>query len=182
MDTRPESPLTRGYHARREHRLPDAKEAFAEAVALYKKSNNPRLLAQSLAGLGQIERDLREVSAALQHYEEAVALYRTVNDPLSLAHTVRHIGDILRESGQLPEAKPHYQEALEIYCEQEDTPPLDLANAIRGFALLNGELGNSDEALQLWQEARKLYDAVQVEAGVAESDRRIEELTAQAAK
>jgi len=181
MDTRPESPLTRGYRARREHRLADAKEAFAEAVALYRKSNNPRLLAQSITRLGAIHRDLGETAEALRHYEEAVAICRTLNDPLTLAHTVRHVGDILREQGRLPEAAPHYEEALEIYCGQEETPPLDLGNAIRGFALLKAEMGDSKAALSLWTEVRQLYTAVGVDAGIVESEAQITRLTGQVA-
>ena len=65
-----------------------------------------------------------------------------------------------------------YREALAIYRRNERTPPLDLANALRGFALLKGR---SAEANALWQEARDLYAAVGVEAGVAESSGRLAE-------
>jgi adenylate cyclase len=170
--------MTRGYQARREHRLADAKEAFAEAVALYRKSNNPRLLAQALVGLGQVERDLGETDFPLAHYEEAVAIFRGGNDPLTLAHAIRHVADILRESGRLAQAVPHYEEALDIYLAHDDPSPLDLANAIRGFALVKGELGEFGDAKLLWTEARVLYEGIHIEAGVAESDRQIGLLTA----
>ena len=94
-------------------------------------------------------------------------------DPLRLAHTVRHVGDILREDKQLEPAGPCYREALEIYRAHEDTPPLDLANAIRGYALLKAETGERQDAIALWQEAGELYAQVHVEAGVAESERRV---------
>jgi tetratricopeptide (TPR) repeat protein len=77
----------------------------------------------------------------------------------------------------LEQAAPHYNEALEIYRSHARTPPLDLANAIRGFALLKGNTGDTEEAKQLWQEARDLYAQVGVEAGVAGADAQIARLT-----
>jgi transposase len=54
--------------------------------------------------------------------------------------------------------------------------PLDLANAIRGFALLAADAGETERATSLWQEARRLYDAASVQRGVQESDAQIERL------
>lgn len=110
--------------------------------------------------------------AALTHYGEAAAIYPAEGDELRLAHTVRHVGDILREAGRPEPAEPCYREALAIYRRNERTPPLDLANAIWGFTRLKGR---SAEAKALWQEARDLYAAVGVEAGVAESSGRLVE-------
>jgi len=135
------------------------------------------LLANSLIGLGQIERDLKNTGAALQHYTEAVDISRGPATPLRLAHTVRHLADIFREDGSIESARPLYEEALKIYREHPDTPPLDLANAIRGFALLRGSAGENDESRILWEEARTLYKSVNVQAGVDESDAQIARLT-----
>jgi tetratricopeptide (TPR) repeat protein len=165
-----------GHQARREHRLDDAKRIFAEAVEAARLSKDKPWLAQAFTELGRVERDLRETDAALLHYGEAAAVYRKLDEPLRLAHTVRHIGDILRGDGQLQPAGPHFREALEIYRAHPETPPLDLANALRGYALLQEELGEKQEAVALWREARELYAAVNVQAGVDEGDRRIERL------
>jgi tetratricopeptide (TPR) repeat protein len=177
MSGRAETLLMQGHQARREHRLDDAKRIFAEAVTAARLSKERRWLAQACTELGRVERDLRETGAALLHYEEAAAVYRKLDDPLRLAHTVRHVADILRESGQLEPAGPQYREALEFYRAQSDTPLLDLANALRGYALLQEELAQNQEAIALWREARKLYAAVNVKAGVDEGDRRIERLS-----
>jgi len=48
-----------------------------------------------------------------------------------------------------------------------------MANAIRGFALLQGEFGKTAEAIGLWREARALYIAAAVQAGVEDCDRQI---------
>jgi tetratricopeptide (TPR) repeat protein len=184
-----ESLLEQGYQARREHRLADAKRTYEEAVELSRQSNHPADLAIALKGLGQIERDLQEIEASLQHYQESAGLYRTLDNPLALAHTVRHVGDILRGSNQLAAAKPCYEEALGIYRSHRETNTLDLANTLRGFALLQSSLGQKAEAIALWQEAGDLYNQVWQEPGspykesdlapgIAESQRQIALLSA----
>ena len=180
MGRNPNELITLGYQARREGRLEDARRLFADAVEVCRApgAGEASLLASALTGLGQIERDLKNRSVALDHYREAVKLYRGGVDPLRFAHTVRHLGDLLREEGVLDEARTCYKEALAIYRNHKETSPLDLANTIRGFALLRGSAGETDEARVLWREARQLYESVDVEAGVRESDRQIERLTA----
>jgi tetratricopeptide (TPR) repeat protein len=177
MSGAPEKLLKQGYQARREDRLTAAKAHFAEAIDLCRQADDRAMLARALTGRGQIESDLHETSAALSDYEDAVAIYRTLDDPLVLAHTVRHVGDILRRQGKLELAAPCYSEALALYRANEQTPPLDLANAIRGYALLSADSGERANARLLWNEARDLYAAVEVPEGVAESERQIDRLT-----
>ena len=165
------------YHARREHRSDDAKRLLTAAVEQSRGSNVPADLARALTALGQIERDMKNTQAALQFYQEAVAIYHTQGDILRLAHTVRHVGDIYREDGQWAPAEPCYQDALGMYRANPDTPPLDLANTLRGYALLKNQLGQNEQARELWTEARDLYRSVNVEAGVAESTRRLAQLS-----
>ncbi|MDQ2839448.1 MAG: tetratricopeptide repeat protein, partial [Acidobacteriota bacterium] len=141
MANTPDTLITQGYQARREHRLANAKQLFAEAVELCRKADDRKRLAKALTGIGQIERDLHDREAARKHYEEAVTLYRALDDPLRLAHTVRHVGDILQDDGQRELAEPCYEEALEIYREHQETSPLDLANTIAGFARLKVKTG-----------------------------------------
>jgi tetratricopeptide (TPR) repeat protein len=172
----PETLLAEGYQARREHRLADAEAHFAKAVDLCRKAGDRALLAQALTDSGRIERDLHRADAALKHYGDAADLYRSLDAPLLLAHTIRHLADILQDQRKLDLAARHYKEALEIYRSHDETPPLDLANALRGLALLKGETGDMEGAKNLWQEARGLYAAGDVQAGVAESDARIARL------
>src|SRR5205814_9212119 len=103
----------------------------------------------------------------------AVASLRKVDDPLRLAHTVRHLGDAYYYAGRWSLAEPCYLEALSIYRRHENRKPLDLANAIRSFAVLKDEVGAAAEAELLWQEAHNLYVALDVPAGIAESAARL---------
>ena len=103
----------------------------------------------------------------------AVARLRKVDEPLKFAHAVRHLGDAYCYAGRAPLAEPCYTEALSIYRGQEQTRPLDLANAIRSFAVHKTEVGAAEEAQRLWQEAHDLYVALNVAPGVAESAARL---------
>jgi tetratricopeptide (TPR) repeat protein len=165
--------LTQAAQARRDHRLTDAKRDLLEAVDLCRKAGTRMKLASALTGLGQIERDLQEKDSPRQHYEEAVAIYRAEGDALKLAHTIRHLGDIHRHEGHRELAESCYREALNLYRNHPQMPPLDLANALRGFAILQDDAGEVNEAKVLWEEARGLYSAANVEAGVTESSRRL---------
>jgi tetratricopeptide (TPR) repeat protein len=174
-----ETLINHAAQARREHRPSGAQSRLVEAVRLAREagSSSSLLLATALTALGQIERDLNHPAEALRHYEEAAAIYRASGDALKLAHTIRHIGDIHRNEKRYTEAEPYYREALGIYRAHPEASQLDVANAIRGFALLNGAIGNTAEAKALWEEARELYARVKVDAGVAESTRQIAALS-----
>ena len=165
------------HQARTQHRLDDAKSMLAEAVIVARENNQPLELARGLTALGRIERDLKSTGSARKNYEEAAEIYRSQGEELRLAHCIRHVGDIYLEDRQLAAAEACYVEALKIYRANANTAPLELANTLRGFALLRQELGEREEAKQLWMEAGKLYDAVNVKAGVAESTRRIAQLS-----
>lgn len=165
--------LALALQSRRENRLADARRYLIEAVNRCREGEARTDLAKALTRLGQIERDVHHSDAALRSYEEAAAIYRAEGDALRLAHTVRHVGDIQQDDGHPELAEPCYREALAIYRSHAKTPPLDLANAIRGLAILKGEAGEAAEARLLWEEARDLYTAVNVKAGVDESERRL---------
>jgi tetratricopeptide (TPR) repeat protein len=160
--------ISSGYQARRDQRLDDARDCFSRALNLTGRSGDRLQTAQAHAGLGQIERDRKNIGAALKHYQIAVELYRKQDNPLALAHTVRHVADILLGEGNLEQAQRNYEEALALYRTNEKTPALDLANALRGYALLMGELGHNEEAGMLWLETQGLYEQLGIAAGVAE--------------
>ena len=103
----------------------------------------------------------------------AVASLRKVDDPMKLAHAVRHLGDAYYYAKQSAKADACYVEALSIYRSHEHTRPLDLANAIRSFAVLKDDVGADEEARRLWQEAHDLYVDLKAPAGVAESAARL---------
>lgn len=169
----PEPLLARGHQARTEHRLEEARDLFAQAVAEARFLPERTLLIRALKALAQIERDLRHPTTAIKHYREAAALQQAAGDSLGWAHSIRHIADILREQKTLAEAESLYEQALSIYRTDPEARPLDHANALRGLALLKDHSGDPEEVLLLWRAAQALYDKAGVQAGIAECARHI---------
>jgi tetratricopeptide (TPR) repeat protein len=165
--------LTQALQARREGRLQDAQHDLVEAVDVCRTTNNQLELAAALTALGQIERDLHHLDASRQLYEEAVTIYRAQGNDRRLAHTLRHLGDIHRSEGHTEVAESYYNQALSLYRNDKQTPPLELANALRGLAILKHDSGADGQARLLWIEARDLYAIVNVKEGVAESSHRL---------
>jgi tetratricopeptide (TPR) repeat protein len=152
--------LARGEDARRDKRLPDAKLAFAEAVGLFRQFGLPERLAHSLTRSAQIARDTGTFDEARRDQEEALAIYRQLGDRDALPHASRHLADILQDAGRHEEADPHYGEMLALYRARSDTPPLEMANAIRSAARHAEHMGDKEAARRLWTEARDRYAAL----------------------
>ncbi len=158
-----------GDSASTERRLGDAREAFAGAAIAAELEGDRAMLARALVGLGKVEREVGALELAREHYQSAAGILRTLNDRPLLAHTVRHVGDILQQQGNKGAAGACYAEALALYRDCPTTGALDLANTLRGYALLKSGLPARREAIALWEEARGLYGAAGVEAGVEEA-------------
>lgn len=108
--------------------------------------------------------------AARRRYEKKVARARASGDARALAHALRHLVEIHTGAGRLELADTCISEALELYRPMGDLPTLELANTLRPLALLREAQGRLDEARDAWEEARVLYEATGIEAGVAECD------------
>jgi tetratricopeptide (TPR) repeat protein len=171
----PESLLEKARIAKKERQPEEAAELFRKALTEW-GNDDGAMRASLYEELAYVERNLRDLETSQRHYRQASEIYRSLDNPLKAAHTIRHAADILREQKKLDEAGPLYAESLAIYRRHKDTPPLDLANAIRGFALLKEQVGNCKDALSLWLEARDLYELRGIAAGVSESDSRIKSL------
>jgi tetratricopeptide (TPR) repeat protein len=168
--------LEQGRSEKRERRFENARDLFRTALDESPETGDLALRGTILEELAYVERTLGELESAQAHYRDAAEVYRGLDQPLKAAHTARHAADVLREQGKLDGAEILYAEALQIYRSHKESPPLDLANAIRGFALLNEATRNGGLALKLWEEARELYEGSGMEAGVSESDARIKSL------
>jgi tetratricopeptide (TPR) repeat protein len=168
----PKSLLDQARTAKKERRLEEAAELFRRGLTESLKDEGA-IRATLFEELAYVERNLRDQESSQEHYRQAGEIYRSLGNPLKAAHTIRHAADLLREQKRLDEAEVLYADSLEIYRGHKETPPLDVANAIRGLALLKEGVGDRKQALSLWREARDLYELTGIPAGVSESDRRI---------
>lgn len=170
--------IEQGRKARLDRRLEDARSSFREALKHCCGDDDPRLEAELHSELAYVERALHDVQSAEAHYRQATEMFRTLRDPLRTAHNMRHLADILRETGRSQQAAPYYSESIEFFRKSGEYP-LQLANALRGLALMQGDLKDFSGSLQSWAEAKALYQMVNVDAGVTESRKRIDDLMSQ---
>jgi tetratricopeptide (TPR) repeat protein len=170
-----ESVLQSGISARRAGRPSEALHRLKEAAALCGPDRGIDR-AHVMRELGELARATHDLSAARAHYEEAAALLKGSKHRLMFAHTIRHLGDVHVERRQWPEAEQCFVEALDIYRSHPSPGILDLANAVRAFAVLKTETGQRAEACALWTEAQKLYASEGIAAGVEECRRRTAQL------
>jgi tetratricopeptide (TPR) repeat protein len=165
--------FAQGYRARSENNLAESRAAFFEAVRRASEDADRPSLAEALCGLAQAERGIGALGAASHQYANAVLLYRELDQPERLAYALRHEADVLREACKPAEAEPLFREAEKIYRQLGDSATLDLANTLRGLALVSDAAGTKDASQALWQEARNLYEKCNVTAGVEECDKRL---------
>ena len=158
-----------GYEKRRHGQSVEAQMLFRQAAEVAAATGDRSVHVDALRGWANSEGDLGRLQAAAEKYDEAIAMLRGMNDPQRLAHTLRHRADVARHMGDRASAEQGYGEALKIYRAHEATDRLDLGNALRGCALLAEDAGDRIAARTIWCEALILYEAVGVEAGVAEA-------------
>ena len=153
--------------------MAESRAIFLDGVRRAATESDESSLAEALCGLAQAENDIGNCEAARHHYANAAVLYRRIGPPGRVAYAARHEADLLRQSHHSSEAEALYREAEAIYRQGGENNTLDLANTLRGLALIKEATGGMQASRTLWQEARKLYAARSVEAGVAECDRRL---------
>lgn len=165
--------IERARNARANGRLQSALTEYERAASAAKSEGLTTEFIVALEGIGQIERDLGDLESACAKYHQAAEECRGANEPMRLAHALRHIADIELERGRGESAAGPASEAVEISRQQPDIPPLELANTLRVWALVQEAEGDMTGATCTWREALVLYEAQGIEAGVRECEVRI---------
>lgn len=168
--------LEKAQKARKEGNPEVANVYLKEALDKMELINNQEL-AKVYNLLAQIARDQGNSEEAIRWYEKRLAIHETQGKPLRQAHAIRHIADIQYEQDELDKSEENYKKALEIYRSTKGHSKLDLANALRGYALLLEARNHKVLADQQWREAKNLYWELGIEAGVQECMLHLNSLT-----
>ncbi len=134
--------------------------------------------AAELIAEGRRARARGDRNTARKQYAAAAELYLQNGSTMAYAHTVRHIAEMWFEDAEFTPAHALLTEALELYRGSFETRVLDLANAVRPYALLKEATGELEAARILWEEARALYGSLRVAEGVTECDAHLRALHA----
>ena len=162
--------LSRAAQARQSGEAADAERLFKQAAA--EAANDDAIArAEALMGIAQARRDSGDRTGAAIYYSEAITLLRNVEATERLAYALRHAAEVRSELREYAVAGNHIQEAVRLYRSINDRDPLGLANALRVSAL-----NDEREARASWLEARDLYKAASVDAGVDEATTHLDHL------
>jgi len=124
----------------------------------------------------QLEHDQGNFSKALKFCQKSLEYYRKTEDPLKIAHSLRHVADLQREIGQDADSERNYREVIDIYRTNPKLNLGNLANALRGFALVLEQRDRIKEAIPVWEETKDLYQKCGIQAGVDEAEGKLESL------
>lgn len=161
--------LLKSRSARRENRLLQAQKTARMAVDAAEKIEDPEIWKRSINQLAQIERDLDRDDTAVDLYNRIIQLSHKLGQKAIKAHAFRHIADIHLDNRLFKVAEIFYRHALNIYRKEPGISRLDLANTLRGLALLKTRL-NQTEAVAIWKKARRMYASAGINTGVDECD------------
>ncbi|OSZ70143.1 hypothetical protein CAP40_04780 [Sphingomonas sp. IBVSS2] len=105
--------LERGEAARRGGQPEQARAAFGEALALFRREGDLSGEAQALGRQAQVAWDSGDLDWALHDQVETIALYRRAGDGPGLTHALRHAGEMFLEQDRLANATACLHEALD---------------------------------------------------------------------
>lgn len=112
------------------------------------------------------------LSDATALYEEAAESFQAEQQPARWAHALRHAAEFALRAGDGVTSLREARMVIEYY---RSTPPttLEMANALRVMAMAEAAAGETDNAMEHWNEARRLYREAGIADGVLEADRHV---------
>ena len=140
------------------------------------QSKDYEMLGQVFHIYMQHEFDHGNLNQALDYNKETISYYTKAKNPNKIAHAIRHRADLQNELGHIEEAEMNYIKAIDLYRDNPDSPNGDLANALRGYALLLEKKKMYEDAILVWREIGELYLKCQFPLGVLEAKNRINQL------
>ncbi len=124
----------------------------------------------------QFNWDHDQLEQALAHCQQSLNYYHKEDDRDRIAHSTRHMADLLRQLKQYNKSEFNYRQAIDIYKSAFTVNPGNLANALRGFAILLEAQEKFEEASIAWKETKDLYTVCNIQEGVVEANQRLEAL------
>lgn len=128
-------------YANRAHRLTEA-------------TGNRWMMAYVLLLMGDLERDLNNLSQAHHFYHACADIRREMNDPEGVALAYQRLGRIARLEGDYTEATEFYSQSLAFYHDIDD--PGGLASTLYGLAETAWAQGDATLAIPQYHEALRI--------------------------
>ena len=167
--------LEKAWVKRREEKYEEVESLLAEARELCGEEDFDAL-GRIYHIYMQIDYDKGDFTKALDFCHQSLMYYKKLGLPEKIAHSTRHLADLQCHLGQHAESENNYQKAINMYKESSSLQAGNLANALRGFAIVLENLNKLNEARTTWSEVKTLYQSLGIQAGVDEASDRMDAL------
>ena len=134
--------LSKAWSLRRVGKYDQARKILSKAQSIC-PADDYHSLGRIFHILMQFESDHQRYQEALPFCEQSLAYYQKANDLDRIAHATRHQADLERKLEKFALAESHYQACIKMYRKRDPIHAGDLANALRGYALLLESLGKN---------------------------------------
>ena len=168
--------LNDAWDLRRLGQYHNSKEVLVKAHKLCKEKDF-ELLGRVYHIYMQYEYDHEKYNEAVKFCRLAISFYVKGNNPNKIAHATRHLADLQLELNRLDKAEKNYLHAIDIYRKDPNTPKGDLANALRGYALVLEKGEKIAKAIEMWEEILHLYQDKGFQEGIDEASQRLKILS-----
>jgi tetratricopeptide (TPR) repeat protein len=127
---------------------PAALAYYQQALAGWRRHDDPVMVARSLTNLGTAQRGAGQFDEAVASYNEAIELMGQLDDPVNQAMTRLNLGNLYWAMGQPQQAIVHLREAEPVFRQAHDDLRLARANTNMGVVYLQlGQLEQAQAAL-----------------------------------
>ena len=155
-------------------RTADAIDYFNEALTLLAESGSMEQRAHLHGNLGPAYRRQGRLAEAEEHLNQALTLSEQAADAHAYAEWLTELGRIGEDVGDIEKAERHHRDSIVRSRRTENKPVLVKALQHLGGLLKNQ--GRSDEALELFEEAVRVGEAIKAGQSVAGAYQAISEL------
>ncbi|TQV70922.1 tetratricopeptide repeat protein [Aliikangiella marina] len=126
--------------------------------------------------LAQFEADQNEFKNALNYYQQSQAFYEKTELQDKVAHSIRHVADTFYSLNEIEKARAQYESAIKMYNTQADTNDVDIANTLKGYALVLEKQNENEAAKKKWSTILSIYEKYNIQSGINEAKGKIEQL------
>lgn len=144
-----------------------ALSAFKQSLNLLEKKDERGNRAILHHNIGVVYQGLGQIDSARAHYKQALELRRAINDHLGQVRILINIAETDMSQGLYIKALERYNKAKIVLKKIEPQQPEEMAALLIHLGSLHAELGQYEKALQLINQALKLYQQGNNNAGIA---------------
>jgi tetratricopeptide (TPR) repeat protein len=125
-----------------------ASHFFGKSLALWKETNDERMIAWSLTNLGGALWALTKYDDAIDCYEKAINLFERIQDPVHLAVARMNLGNVYLKLD-------YFDRSIDSYLKAEQT--FRKTTNYLYLAMVNNNKGMTYQNLRQWQKAKQAY-------------------------